>query len=139
MRVSTHSAVKMKNQNVDWSGRTILVAEDVPTNYLLVEAVLSRTKVNLMWAKNGQEAVDKCLDNENIDLVLMDIQMPVMNGMEASRTIHQMRDSLPIVAHTAFTFEYEEDKIMEAGCIRVLTKPIAPDVLMNCITDFFAS
>ena len=129
--------MKMNSQNHDWSGRTILVAEDVPTNYMLIEAVLSSTKVNLIWARNGQEAVEKCLDNEKIDLVLMDIQMPVMNGMEATRTILKKRNSLPIIGQTAFTFNYEEENIMKAGCRRVLTKPISPDTLLSCISDYF--
>ena len=129
--------MKMKSQNHDWSERTILVAEDVPTNFKLIEAVLSKTKVNLIWAKNGQEAVEKCLDNENIDLVLMDIQMPVMNGMEATRSILKFRGSLPIIAQTAFTFNFEAEKIRKAGCQQVLTKPISPEALIGCISSYF--
>ena len=139
MRVSSYSSIYMKSQIHDWSARTILIAEDVPTNYMLIEAVLSKTKVNLIWARNGQEAVDKCLNNENIDLVLMDIQMPVMNGMEATRAILKIRNSLPIIGQTAFTFNYEEEKIKKAGCSRVLTKPISPEALLSCISDYFPS
>jgi two-component system, cell cycle response regulator DivK len=137
MRVSSHSWIKMNSQNHDWSEKTILVAEDVPTNYMLIEAVLCRTKVNLIWARNGQEAVEKCLDNQNIDLVLMDIQMPVMNGMEATRSILKFRNSLPIIAQTAFTFNYEAEKIRKVGCREVLTKPISPEALISCIHDYF--
>jgi len=111
MRAGSLSIMNMNSQKLDWSGKTILVAEDVPTNYLLIEAVLSKTRVNLIWARNGQEAVEKCLDNQNIDLVLMDIQMPVMNGLEATRAILKIRNSLPIIGQTAFTFNYEEEKI----------------------------
>jgi CheY-like chemotaxis protein len=136
---SSVSSMKMKSQNHDWSGRTILVAEDVPTNYMLIEAVLSKTRVNLIWARNGQEAVEKCIDNENIDLVLMDIQMPVMNGMEATRAILKLRNSVPIIGQTAFTFNYEEEKIKKAGCRRVLTKPISPEVLLSCINEYFTA
>jgi len=139
MRVSSYSWTNMKSQNYDWSGKTILVAEDVPTNYMLIEAVLSSTRVNLIWARNGQEAVEKCLDNNDIDLVLMDIQMPVMNGMEATRAILKIRNSLPIIAQTAFTFHYEEEKIKKAGCSRVLTKPISPEALIDCIREYFQS
>ena len=93
--------------------------------------------MKLIWAKNGQEAVEKCLDNENIDLVLMDIQMPVMNGMEATRSILKFRESLPIIAQTAFTFNYEAEKIRKAGCQQVLTKPISPEALVDCISSYF--
>ncbi len=137
MRVSSYSWIKMKSQNHNWSGKTILVAEDVPTNYLLIEAVLSRTQVNLIWARNGQEAVEKCLGNDHIDLVLMDIQMPVMNGIEATRAILKIREKLPIIAQTAFTFNHEAEKIKKAGCSRVLTKPVSPEALVSCIHDYF--
>lgn len=139
MRAGSLSIMKMDSQKHDWSGKTILVAEDVPTNYMLIEAVLSKTRVNLIWARNGREAVEKCLDNENIDLVLMDIQMPVMNGLEATRAILKIRNSLPIIGQTAFTFNYEEEKIKKAGCSRVLTKPISPEALVSCISEFFMS
>jgi CheY-like chemotaxis protein len=129
--------MKTKGQNYNWAERTILVAEDVQTNYLLIEAILSTTRVNLIWARNGQEAVEKCLDNDNIDLVLMDIRMPVMNGMEATKAILKIRNSLPIIAQTAFTFNYEAEKIRKAGCREVLAKPITPEALVECISTYF--
>ncbi len=129
--------MKTKSQNYNWSNRTILVAEDVPTNFMLIEAMLSATKVKLIWAKNGQEAVEKCIDNGDIDLVLMDIQMPVLNGLEATKAILKFRDTLPIVAQTAFTFNYEAERIRKAGCREVLNKPISPEVLVHCISAYF--
>jgi two-component system cell cycle response regulator DivK len=121
---------------LDWSDKTILVAEDVPANYLLIEAILSRTGVRLIWARDGQEAVDKCLENEQIDLILMDIQMPVLNGLEATRAIKKVRNHIPILAQTAFTYNYEEETIRAAGISRVLNKPISPELLMFTIQEF---
>lgn len=121
---------------LDWSDRTILVAEDIPANYLLIEAILSRTGVRLIWARDGQEAVDKCLENEQIDLILMDIQMPVLNGLEATRAIKKVRNHIPILAQTAFTYHYEEETIRAAGISRVLNKPISPDLLIFTIQEF---
>ena len=129
--------MKMKKLIHDWSSKTILVAEDVPTNYMLIEAVLRKTNVKLIWAKNGQEAVEKCLDNKDIDLVLMDIQMPVTTGMDATQAILKFRKALPIIAQTAFTFNYEEENIKKAGYRKVLTKPISPEILVRSIQEYF--
>jgi CheY-like chemotaxis protein len=121
---------------IDWSGKTILVAEDMPVNFLLIEAILKGTNAKLIWARNGKEAVDKCLSNEAIDLVLMDIQMPEMNGIEATQRIRQHRKHLPIIAQTAYTMNDEEISIMEAGCARVLTKPFMPDLIIKAIRPY---
>jgi len=126
----------LQNGMQDWSDKTILVAEDVPANYMLIEAILSRTGVQLIWARDGQEAVDKCLENEQIDLILMDIQMPVMNGLEATRAIKKVRNHIPVLAQTAFTYNYEEETIRAAGISKVLNKPISPELLMFTIQEF---
>jgi len=123
----------------DWSGKTILVAEDVAANYMLIEAVLSMTKATLIWAQNGREAVEACFENDGIDLVLMDIRMPEMNGLDATRAIKRFRHDLPIIAQTAFTYNREEEQIIEAGCIKVITKPISPEILINSIVEFMNS
>ena len=122
---------------LDWSDKTILVAEDVPTNYMLIEAILSKTGVKLIWARDGQEAVDKCQENDQIDLVLMDIQMPVMTGLEATKANKKFRNHLPVLAQTAITYNYEEDTFRAAGISKVLNKPISPEVLMFSIQEYF--
>lgn len=121
---------------LDWSDKTILVAEDVAANFMLIEAVLGMTRAKVIWAQNGREAVEACVDNRRIDLVLMDIRMPVMNGLEATREIRKLRTELPIVAQTAFSYNHEEEDILQAGCMKVLTKPISPQRLIESITEF---
>lgn len=123
----------------DWSDKTILVAEDVSANYMLIEAVLSITKANLIWVQNGREAVEQCIENERIDLVLMDIRMPEMNGIDATRVIKKFRRDLPIIAQTAYSYNYEDEKIIEAGCIKVLTKPISPQLLISSVREYIQS
>jgi len=120
----------------DWSGKTILVAEDVAANYLLIEAVLGMTKATVIWAQNGREAVEACIENERIDLVLMDIRMPEMNGIDATRAIKRFRRNLPIIAQTAFSYNNEGEKILEAGCSKVITKPMSPQVLISSIMEY---
>jgi CheY-like chemotaxis protein len=121
---------------IDWTGKTILVAEDVPVNYKLIEAILKSTNATLIWARNGKEAVETCMANEAIDLVLMDIKMPEMNGIEATRQIRQHRKQLPIIAQTAYTLNNEESSIMEAGCSRVLTKPLMPELIIRALRPY---
>jgi two-component system cell cycle response regulator DivK len=136
MRAARYTSYNQQNAMLDWSDKTILVAEDVPTNYMLIEAILSKTGVKLIWARDGQEAVDKCLENDHIDLILMDIQMPVMNGLEAAIAIKKVKNHIPILAQTAFTYNYEEETIRAAGISKVLNKPISPELLMFSIQEF---
>ena len=123
----------------DWSNKTILVAEDVAANYMLIEAVLKTTRATVIWAQNGRQAVEACLENDRIDLVLMDIRMPEMDGIEATREIKKIRINLPIIAQTAFNYNDEDKMIMEAGCSKVITKPISPQVLLSSITEHIKS
>lgn len=123
----------------DWSDKVILVAEDVAANYMLIEAVLGMTRATLIWAQNGREAVQACIDNDRIDLVLMDIRMPEMDGIDATREIKKIRANLPIIAQTAFSYNGEDELIMKAGCIKVITKPISPQILLSCITEHMES
>jgi CheY-like chemotaxis protein len=123
----------------DWSDKTILVAEDVAANYMLIEAVLSLTHASIIWAQNGLEAVDECVRNDRIDLVLMDIRMPGMDGITATRKIKKIRSDLPIIAQTAFTYNHEEEDIIKAGCLKVLIKPISPQVLLESLLEYLQS
>lgn len=139
MRNTNLKSPETVNAMLDWSDKTILVAEDVAANYMLIEAILSMTKATVIWAQNGMEAVEACLENDRINLVLMDIRMPKMNGIDATRAIKQFRRDLPIVAQTAFSYNMEDEHIIEAGCIKVITKPISPQVLINSIMEFMHS
>ena len=136
MRTAKLTSLNALTKMHDWSNKTILVAEDVAANYQLIEAVLGMTRAKVIWAQNGREAVEACVENDGIDLVLMDIRMPEMNGLEATREIKKFRTSLPIVAQTAFAYNHETNDILEAGCLKVITKPISPRVLIESITEY---
>jgi two-component system, cell cycle response regulator DivK len=120
----------------DWTGKTILVADDIHTNFLLFEAIMKRTNVRLIWARNGREAVEMCLDHEFIDLVLMDIEMPEMNGIEAAREIKKNRKSIPIIAQTAFADFYSNNEIMQAGCSQIINKPLMSENIIATISRY---
>nr|NQU89415.1 response regulator [Bacteroidota bacterium] len=123
------STFNVEQQNLflmeyNWKNKVILVAEDVATNYLLVKKSLRKTEVSLIWAKNGQEAVDECGKGDQIDLVLMDIRMPVMNGLEATKQIKTINPALPIVAQTAYAMDGDRERSLQAGCDDYISKPI---------------
>ncbi len=122
--------------NFDFSGKKILIAEDEKTNYLFLEALLKRTQVELIWAENGKVAIEAVQNNQDIDLVLMDIKMPEMNGYEATYEIKKLKPELPIIAQTAYALAGEKEKILGAGCDDYLSKPIMGKVLLEKINNF---
>lgn len=119
-----------------WSGKTILIADDEYHSYLFLKEVLSKTGVEILYARNGQEALQICLSPSRIDLVLMDMKMPVMDGKEATRQIKSMHPSLPVIAQTAYA-SYE-DKLMaqDAGCDDFIAKPILVGALLEKMDHF---
>lgn len=124
------SAKKLK-----WKGKVILVVEDDLINYQYIEALLSKTGVQLIHVKNGEDAVEVCHIHDDISLVLMDIQLPFMNGLDAAKKIKDFRRHLPIVAQTANAFTTDRWQCLEAGCDAYIAKPIDPDELMSLISS----
>ena len=119
--------------NRNWTGKTILIAEDIHVNFLLLEAILKNTNVKLVWARNGKEAVEICMKDDEIDLVLMDINMPVMNGLEAAAEIRKHKKDLPVIAQTAYELDYANEEFEKAGLTHVLSKPLMPEMTIKAI------
>jgi len=111
--------------------RLILVAEDTDSNFALV-SILLRKEYRVLRAMNGVEAV-KLHAEKHPDLVLMDIQMPELNGLDATRLIRKVDQEVPIIALTAFAFESDRRAFMEAGGSDYMSKPIDPDELRNLV------
>jgi two-component system cell cycle response regulator DivK len=110
---------------IDLSSHTILIAEDDEISFKFLDLVLTRkTGVNIIWAINGQMAVDFCRNYEHIDLVLMDLQLPVLDGIEAIKQIKAFKPALPIIVQTANAFNDEWEKCLQAGCDDYITKPV---------------
>ena len=126
-------------QSLNFSGKTILIVEDVPENIELISTMLKLTDVNILRADNGFIAVNLCRENPLIDLVLMDIQMPVMNGYDATREIKKMRPGLPVIALTAYAFNKDKRHCEEAGCDDFLSKPILKNDLLLKLGNFLGS
>ena len=113
----------------------ILIAEDVESNYLYLKAVLSKLNATIFWAKNGVEAVNIC-NEQSIDLVMMDLQMPEMNGYEATKILKRKFPNLTIIAQTAFAMSDDREKALDVGCDDYLAKPIKSKDLLNTVEKF---
>ena len=113
------------------NSKLILVAEDEISNFKLIEAILTRNNYKVIRAENGEIAVDMCRNNSNISLVLMDIRMPIMDGLIATKEIKKFKPDLPIVAQTAYAMDGDENKAIEEGCNDYISKPIKKDLLLE--------
>ena len=121
----------------DWSEKTVLVVEDTYDNYVLLETVLRSTNLNLINVENGAKAVNFVRRNKNIDLVLMDLMLPVLDGYEASRRIKSHSPWLPIVAISAYAVGEEIDRCIRAGCDSFLCKPLNTSELIRTMSGLF--
>lgn len=117
---------------------TILIAEDDNINFLLFQKMIQSRNYIILRAVNGQEAVDICLNNPTIDLVLMDIKMPIKNGFEAFEEIKIIRPNLKVIAQTAYSSNEDEEKIYHAGFYGYLTKPIKREKLYEMVDEVFS-
>jgi CheY-like chemotaxis protein len=127
---------KAKTEKMSLKNARILIAEDEQMNYLFLQEALQPTGAQLTWAKNGREAVIYIESNNNFDLVLMDMKMPVMDGYEATRKIKKLRPDLAIIAQTAYAMPDEQKKGYQAGCDFYLSKPIDPVILIDTLKKY---
>lgn len=121
--------------NLNFSGKTIIVAEDVISNFKLIKAFLKRTNVNLLWAKDGNEVINM-LENHDVDLILMDIQMPIMDGIKTTEAIRKKENKIPIIIQTAFALNDEIEKSYSVGCNDYITKPINKEELIYKVSKY---
>lgn len=125
-----------KTQHKAAFGHTILVAEDDDTNFHLFKLLLNRKKIDVIRALNGREAIKAVVEQSRINLVLMDINMPVMNGYDATREIKNLRADLPVIALTAYAMASDMVKASEAGCDDYITKPINNVIFYETIMKY---
>ena len=114
----------------------ILVAEDEDTNFFLLSEILRKHDYEVLRASNGKVALDILSGNQNIDLVLMDIKMPVMDGFKSFNLIKKLYPKLPVIAQTAYTLAEEEDRILTAGFNGYIAKPVNKEKLLKAIAPF---
>lgn len=126
----------MENQQENEYRPLILVAEDDDSNFKLIKAIIGK-KCDIMWAKNGEEIIKLFRENQKeAAVILMDIKMPIMNGLDATVIIRQENTEIPIVMQTAYAFSSDRDNAMKCGASEVLVKPITLGVLRNCLSSY---
>jgi len=119
---------------VDWRNKVILVVEDTPSNYLLIENYLKSTKIQVFWAKSGKEAIDIFKETKHFDLVLMDIQLPGINGYEVTKLIKAYNQTVPVIAQTAYALSGEKEHSLKEGCDDYIAKPFKKETLIEVLS-----
>jgi signal transduction histidine kinase/CheY-like chemotaxis protein len=119
-----------------FSGYVMLIAEDDDTNYFYLRESLKKTGIKILRAKTGMEAINVVENTDNIDIILMDIKMPGVNGIEATRYIKHIKPEIPIIAQTAFAMDNDKQTCIEAGCSDYISKPLKIKTLLNVIYKY---
>ncbi len=113
--------------------RTIVVAEDDQLNFILLQKILEQTSVNILWAKHGKEIIDFIKSGKKIDLILLDLNMPEMNGLETTTYLRSKECNIPIIVQSATSDMDEIDELLDAGCNDFVKKPISKHELLEKI------
>ena len=119
--------------------KIILIVEDGNINFLLLKKIIQRVATfdcEIFRAENGKIAVDFCKENFKLDLILMDIEMPIMNGFDATRAIKKILPDVPIVAQTAYTSSENREKAEEVGCSDFIAKPIRLERIVSVLGKY---
>ncbi len=134
-----HEAEAVVNnvEEYDFRNKGVLVVEDNLSNYEFIKAVLSRTKVKLYWADDGAKALEMFRKKKrHLNAVLMDIQIPEMNGYETTRLMKKIDQDIPVIAQTAFAMSRDKEKSLDAGCDDYIPKPIKPTDLLDMLAKY---
>jgi signal transduction histidine kinase/ligand-binding sensor domain-containing protein/CheY-like chemotaxis protein len=134
--IISHPAEPQFYTRKDWTGKHILVAEDEEANYLYLKRVLEKTNIIVTWAQNGQEAVDLVAAGKDYDIILMDIKMPTLNGIEALKLLKRIKPDQRIIAQTAYARTEDEIMLRKEGFDDYISKPISPIDLMILLEKF---
>jgi PAS domain S-box-containing protein len=132
-KIKIINAVSAEHKEVEIKKLKVLVVEDDEISYSLLTKMLQKISYEVLHAITGVQAVEACRNNPDIDLVLMDIRMPKMDGNEASRQIRQFNKDVIIIAQTAYAFSGDREKAIEAGCNDYISKPINSTSLFELI------
>jgi len=135
--INPQESVPINGRRVE-PGYKILVAEDEESNFRYIEKLLKKAGFDLLRANNGLEAVEYVQLDAKIDLILMDIKMPVMNGVEATREIKKMKPGIPIIATTAFAIPGDREIFLKAGCDDYIPNPIRANELIDMIISYLS-
>jgi CheY-like chemotaxis protein len=135
-QASAEPRILISNKSYNWTGKIILVAEDEMLNWMFIREMLRKSGAEILRAEDGNEAV-KIARKKKPDAILMDIKMPGLNGIEATRKIRTFNKEVPIIAQTAFVMAEEKAESMKVGCNDFVTKPLDRTVIMELIDGYF--
>ncbi len=122
---------------INWEDKTVLVVDDTKMNFVLLKSQLRKTNAVTVWIENGYDAVQYIKNQNKADLILMDIRMPIMDGIEASRIIKEINPSIPIIMQTASVMGSAFEEISISNCDDTIFKPIDAKILFEKITQQF--
>ncbi len=124
-----------KDLNIDWSNKCILIVEDDNMNYEFLEALLSPTTITIDRAKTGIEALSMC-EQKTYDLIIMDIRLPILDGLKTTRQMRKAGIKIPIIAQTAYAMMNDRDKCIDAGCDDYIAKPVNKNLLFKILSKY---
>ncbi len=120
----------------EWEGKTILIVEDDISSTFYLKEILDETGADLLFASDGGQAVKLVSEHPELNLVLMDIQIPILDGYATTIEIKRMNPELPVIAQTAYALVDDREKCMNAGCDGYLAKPIDPMKLLETLSPY---
>ena len=130
------SNLRINSSEIDWNGKVILLTEDEEVNFIYISELFENTGINLLRTTTAEEAITICKSQQPVDLILMDIRLPGMNGFDATRSIKKLRPNTPVIAQTAYAMENERKESISSGCDHYLTKPFDQTVLFDIIDGY---
>ncbi|MFO7369940.1 MAG: ATP-binding protein [Bacteroidales bacterium] len=116
--------IQASDGDYNWKGKTILVAEDDLNSFKFLHELIKKTRAEILHAANGKQAIDIVRSAQQIDLVVMDIMMPELDGYEATRIIKSINSEIPVIAQTAYAMAGDKERMQEAGCDDYISKPL---------------
>lgn len=122
---------------INWNDKTIVIVDDTKINFILIKTQLRKTKAKFVWLKNGQEAIEYIQEKGKVDVILMDIRMPIMDGVEATKIIKQISPDTPIVIQTASVMGEAFEDIANSNCDGTVFKPIIRENLIEVLSKQF--
>jgi len=126
-------------QNYNWKDKLLLIVDDDHASLLLLEVIIAKTGAKMIVADSGRKGLETFLSTKGIDLILMDIKMDGMNGLEVTRLIRKIDINIPIIAQTACVISGDRENCLRAGCSDYISKPIVAEELLQIIDNYIGT
>ena len=123
-------------QNYSWKDKLVLIVDDDHASLLLLEVIIAKTGAKMIVADSGRKGLEIFLSTKGIDLILMDIKMPNLDGLEATKIIRELSHTVPIIAQSAYAYQQDQIAAMDAGCSDFIAKPISQAKLKDMINKW---